>query len=211
MAERSHDTLNELLAQARAGGAGERDRLFDACRSYLVVLARAQIDARMQGKVDASDVVQQTMLEAHRDFERFQGGSGQEWLAWLRRILAHNAADVIRHYRGTAKRQAGREVGIASPHDSQPQGVAEPADPGASPSECAALADETLRLAAALTTLPPDYQTVIALRNLERLPFDEVAKRMDRSRPAAQMLWARALKKLSEQMGESELLKVNDA
>ena len=85
----------------------------------------------------------------------------------------------------------------------------EPADPGASPSECAALADETLRLAAALTTLPEDYQTVIALRNLERLPFDEVAKRMERSRPAAQMLWMRALKKLSEQMGESELLKVD--
>ena len=59
-------------------------------------------------KEGASDIVQQTMLEAHRDFERFQGGSGQEWLAWLRRILAHNAADIIRHYRGTAKRQAGR-------------------------------------------------------------------------------------------------------
>lgn len=209
MVERSYETLNELLAQARGGGGAERDRLFEACRSYLVVLARAQIDARMQGKVDASDVVQQTMLEAHRDFERFQGGTGQEWLGWLRRILTHNAADLIRHYRGTAKRQAGREVAIATPGESQAGGVGEPADPGASPSECAMLADDTLRLAAALTTLPEDYQTVIALRNLERLPFDEVARRMDRSRPAAQMLWMRALKKLSEQMGGSDLLKVD--
>jgi RNA polymerase sigma-70 factor (ECF subfamily) len=209
MAARSPESLNELLNRAREGAPADRDRLFDACRSYLIVLARAQVDARMQGKVDASDIVQQTMLEAHRDFARFQGGSGQEWLAWLRRILTHNAADQVRRFRGTAKRQAGREVAIASPQDSQPVGVGEPADPGASPSECVMLADETSRLAEALTTLPPDYQTVIALRNLERLPFDEVARRMDRSRPAAQMLWMRALKKLSEQMGTSELLKVD--
>lgn len=209
MAAHSQESLNDLLERARRGDVCDRDRLFDACRSYLVVLARAQIDARMQGKVDASDVVQQTMLEAHRDFARFQGGTGQEWLAWLRRILSHNAADLIRRYRGTAKRQAGREVAIAAPGDSEPIGVGEPADPGASPSECAVLADETLRLAEALTTLPPDYQTVIALRNLERLPFDEVARRMERSRPAAQMLWMRALKKLGEQMGTSELLKAD--
>ncbi len=209
MAAHSQESLNDLLARAREGAPADRDRLFAACRSYLVVLARAQIDARMQGKVDASDIVQQTMLEAHRDFARFQGGTGQEWLAWLRRILSHNAADLVRRYRGTAKRQAGREVAIASPGDSEPMGVGEPADPGASPSECAVLADETLRLAEALTALPPDYQTVIALRNLERLPFEEVARRMERSRPAAQMLWMRALKKLGEQLGTTELLKVD--
>ena len=58
------------------------------------------------------------MLEAFRDFERFGGNSEQEWLAWLKRILAHNAADFIRRYRGTAKRQARREVPIRGPQDS---------------------------------------------------------------------------------------------
>ena len=55
-------------------------------------------------------------------------------------------------------------------------------------------------LAAALAELPSDYQEVIVLRNLERLPFDEVGRRMDRSRPAVQMLWMRAMKKLREAM-----------
>ena len=57
-------------------------------------------------------------------------------------------------------------------------------------------------MTAALAELSPDYQEVILLRNLERLPFDEVAQRMGRSRPAVQMLWMRAIRKLREMMGE---------
>ena len=157
-------------------------------------------------KVDASDLVQETMLEAHRDFERFRGGTEQEWLAWLKRILARNAADFVRRYCGTAKRRAGREVAFRHPGDSTGVGgVAEPAAPTATPSQeflriDAAVADD----GAALAELPPDYQEVIVLRNLQRLPFQEVAARMGRSRPAVQMLWMRAVRKLEEAMGEEE-------
>ena len=94
----------------------------------------AQVETWLRAKVDASDLVQETMLEAFRDFERFGGQNEQEWLAWLKRILAHNAADFVRRYRGTAKRQARREVPIRSPHDStQAFGVAEPAAPSPRP------------------------------------------------------------------------------
>lgn len=64
--------------------------------------------------------------------------------------------------------------------------------------------DSELRVAAALAQLPPDYQEVILLRNLQRLSFNEVADRMGRSRPAVQMLWMRAIKKLQEEMGNDE-------
>lgn len=197
--------FGELIEQARQGNAECRDRLFAACRNYLGFAARAQLESWLQVKVDASDLVQQTMLEAHRDFERFQGTSEQEWLGWLRRIMTHNMADFIRQYRGTAKRQVGREVSLAAAADTSfAPGVPEPAAPGATPSQEFMKLDSELRVAAALAQLPPDYQEVILLRNLQRLSFNDVADRMGRSRPAVQMLWMRAIKKLQEEMMSDE-------
>ncbi|MFZ5830528.1 MAG: sigma-70 family RNA polymerase sigma factor [Planctomycetota bacterium] len=201
----SHGTkFTRLIAGAKAGDAAARDELFAACRSYLGFLARGQVQTWLQRKVDASDLVQQTMLEAHRGLERFEGCSEKEFLAWLRQILSHNAADFVRRYGGAAKRQARREVPFASPADSLPVGAPEPAAPGVTPSQELLQLDDALSVAAALETLPPDYQEVIVLRNLERLPFNEVAERMGRSRPAAQMLWMRAIRKLQEAVGDEE-------
>jgi RNA polymerase sigma-70 factor (ECF subfamily) len=188
-----------LLRCARAGDEQALDRLFALCRNYVAILARAQVGSRLRAKVDASDLVQQTLLEAYRDFHRFQGGTEGEWLAWLRRILAHNAADFVRRYQGTEKRQAGREVTLDLPADSSRAGDGlHPADRGESPSQQLLRKERELRTADALAQLAPDYREVIVLRNLQRLPFDEVARRMGRSRPAAQMLWMRAVRKLQE-------------
>jgi RNA polymerase sigma-70 factor (ECF subfamily) len=194
-------TVEELLAAARAGNAGERDRLFQACRSYLNVVARTHVRTRLQAKADASDLVQLTLLEAHRDFDRFAGRSEAEWLAWLRKILAHNAADLIRRYAGTGKRHAEREVPLAQPgDDSRLVGAPELAAREPSPSQQIVCRDRQLRLASAIESLADDHREVIILRNFERLAFDEIAGRMQRSRPAVQMLWTRALKKLQQAM-----------
>ncbi len=199
--EKPEESVADLLSQAREGDEQGKERLFQACRGYLHYLARTQVETWIQAKIDASDIVQQTLLEAHRDFERFEGQSEGEWLAWLRRILSHNAADYVRRYRGTAKRAAHREVPIRGAGDgSSVMGVGEPAAPGGTPSEEAVFRDDQLRMAEALTGLSPDHREVILLRNLQRLPFDEVARRMDRTRPAVQMLWTRAIKKLQEIM-----------
>ena len=192
-----------LIQKARQGDAECRDQLFALCRSYLQIVARSQVESSLRAKVDASDLVQETLLEAFRDFERFGGNSEQEWLAWMKRILAHNAADFIRRYKGTAKRQARREVPIRGPQESTiVRAAPEPAAPCATPSQEFLRIDDELRVTAALAQLPADYQEVIVLRNLERLPFNEVAERMERSRPAAQMLWMRAIKKLHEALGD---------
>jgi len=63
----------------------------------------------LKAKVDASDLVQQTLLEAHRGLENFRGTTEAEWLGWLRRIVVHNAADFVRRFHGVEKRCAGRE------------------------------------------------------------------------------------------------------
>jgi len=199
MAEPEEPNVSELIRQARQGDAECREQLFGLCRNYLGFVARAQVESWLRVKADASDVVQQTMLEAHRDFDRFEGLSEKEWLGWLRKILAHNVADFVRHYRGTAKRQARREVRFRDPAESAPAGgVPEPAAPGATPSQEFLRLDDELRVTAALAELPPDYQEVIVLRNFERLPFAEVAEQMGRSRPAVQMLWMRAINKLQD-------------
>ena len=191
---------SELLIAARQGDAAARDRLFALCRSYLNFAARARVETWLRRKVDASDLIQETMLEAHRDFDRFQGASEQEWLAWLRRILDHNAADFVRRYRMTAKRAAGREVPFQDPDDSLRRGAAEPAADQPTPSQEFLRIDDELRVTAALAELSPDYQEVVMLRNLQRLSFNEVAERMGRTRPAVQMLWMRAIRKLQQVM-----------
>ena len=205
MAEAEKPSVSELIEAARRGDAAAREKLFALCRGYLGFVAGAQVESWLRAKVDASDVVQETMLEAHRDFDRFEGKSEQEWLGWLRKILAHNVADFVRHYRGTAKRQARREVPFRHPADTgAARGAPEPAGGGATPSQEFLRLDNELRVAAALEGLPADYQEVIVLRNLQRLSFNEVAQRMDRSRPAVQMLWMRAIRKLQEEMMSDE-------
>jgi RNA polymerase sigma-70 factor, ECF subfamily len=202
MPESQTSTVRDLLARARTGDAAARDALFQRCRNYLAVVARSQVESWMQAKVDASDIVQQTLLEAHRGFDRFQGGTEGEWLAWLRQILNHNAADFVRQFHGTDKRQARREVPLAAPPDASfADSFLHPADQAASPSQQVMQKERDIEVADALTRLPPDYQEVIVLRNLQRLPFEDVAKRMGRSRPATQMLWMRAIRQLQELLG----------
>jgi RNA polymerase sigma-70 factor (ECF subfamily) len=153
----------------------------------------------MRQKVDASDLVQQTMLEAYRGFPQFDGGTEGEWLAWLRKILSHNTQDFIRRMR-TEKRGGAREVPLQGGDDSQGF-FHDPASPDETPSQMLSGREREIALAQAIERLPSDYQEVILLRNLQRLPFDEVAERMGRTRGAVQMLWARAIQRLSEEMG----------
>lgn len=171
--------------------------------SYLLFLARDQLRDSPLPALDASDLVQQTLLEAYRDFEQFRGSTEAEWLAWLRRILTRNAAEFVRHYRGTQKREARREVSLQAGTDSGGLGL-QPVAPGETPSEQLLSRERELLLAEAMMKLSEDHREVLCLRNLQRLPFDEVARRMGRSRPAVQMLWMRALHRLQEVMAAAD-------
>jgi len=195
-------SISQLIDEAQRGDAVCRDRLLAACRSYIGFIARAHVESWLRVKVDASDLVQETLLEAYRDFHRFQGHTEQEWLGWLRRILSNNAADFVRRYRGTEKRQTRREVRFRNTADSEAPGVPEPAATIATPSQEYVRAETELRVTAAMAQLPPDYQEVLVLRNLQRLSFPEGADRMERSRPAVQMLWMRAIRALQELLSE---------
>src|SRR6516165_9532244 len=84
------------------------DRGLERFRSYLLLLARARLDPLVRAKVGASDVVQQTLLAAHRDYAQFRGRTVGEQAAWLRQILAHTLANVVRDLRRD-RRDVARE------------------------------------------------------------------------------------------------------
>jgi RNA polymerase sigma-70 factor, ECF subfamily len=197
-------TTDLLFDEARTGNVQSLGRLLDAYRNYLTLLARLQIDRALRVKLDASDVVQETFLEAHRDFDRFRGTSIGELVAWLRQILVRNLANQVRHYRGTKRRDIRLERHLGLAVDRSSEHLAEQvAFPGASPSHDAARCESAVLLADALGRLPPDYRDVLVLRNLEELSFPEVAQRMDRSVDSVKKLWARGLAQLRRQMTES--------
>lgn len=205
MSSSTEPAVSDLLQRARAGDAAARDALFVRCRNYVTVVARSQVESWMRPKIDSSDIVQQTLLEAHRGLARFAGQSEGEWLAWLRQILTHNTQDFIRQCR-TEKRGGARELSLDG-GGSQSNGyyIRDPSDGGATPSQVLVEHEQEIALADAIAQLAPDYQEVITLRNLQRLPFSEIADLMGRSRPAVQMLWTRAIRQLEQQVREQGL------
>jgi RNA polymerase sigma-70 factor (ECF subfamily) len=203
----SQTTITALLAQARDGDVRALNQLFAACRGYITLIAQSQVEGNLKAKLDPSDLVQQTLLEAYQEFANFRGTTTPEWLGWLRGILGHNAADFVRCYRMVDKRRVDREIhlGVACPNPSGARGF-EPADEGETPSQQLVRHEREILVAEAVARLEADQQTVIQLRNLQRLPFAEVALRMGRSRPAVQMLWMRAIRKLQEVLAEEDSL-----
>jgi RNA polymerase sigma-70 factor (ECF subfamily) len=185
------------LSAARAGSPEALGEALEACRGYLLLIARRELGADLQAKAGASDLVQQTFLEAQCDFGRFRGHSTAELRAWLRRLLLNNLATFARDYRATAKRDVGREVGLA-PADRPGPGAALPSAGEPSPSTVAMAQEEAAALRHVLDRLPEDYRRVLLLRHLEELPFEEIGRRLGRSANAARKLWVRAAEMLHE-------------
>jgi RNA polymerase sigma-70 factor (ECF subfamily) len=192
----------QLLHSARGGDAAVRGQLLELYRRYLTLLARLQIGQRLQGKVDASDLVQETYLDAHRHFDRFAGSSEAQLIRWLRQILAAKLADLLRRYLGTQGRDVRLECEIERALDASSAlldgGLLAPQ---ASPSQQAVQREQAVLLADALGELPDDYREVIVLRHLEGLTFPQVAERMSRSLDSVEKLWMRALVRLRQLLG----------
>jgi len=195
------EPITRLLDAMRQGDAAAQGRLLLRYQAWLGLLARMQIDSRLGGKFGASDIVQQTMLEAIRALPHFRGRTEGELLAWLRQVLAHVLAHEVRRYKGAQQRDVAREVSLE-------QSLAESslrlrgmlAAPGTSPSRQADRREQEVLLADVLSRLPEPYRQVIVLRNLQGLPHEEIARRLGRSAGAVRMLWVRALAQLRQAM-----------
>ena len=193
----------QLLHLARSGDGEALGRLLAMYRNYLGVLARVEIGRRLQAKFDDSDVIQDSFLEAHRQFGKFRGTTEAELMAWLRQILAANLANLFRRYLGAKRRDVRLEQELGADLDQSSQALQERlAAPCSSPSQQAARREQAVLLAEGLARLPEHYREVLILHHLEELSFPEVARRLGRSLDSVKNVWTRALAKLRRELGD---------
>ncbi|MCA9132834.1 MAG: sigma-70 family RNA polymerase sigma factor, partial [Planctomycetales bacterium] len=186
-----------LLELARSGDAASLEVLLSQYLGYMKVLLHAQLDPRLRARVSESDLIQETLLEAHRDFRNFAGSSTAQFTGWLRQILIHNVARAVETHLLAAKRDVRREQLMEnldrSWEQSQFRLAAMLADHRRSPASEAEHQEAMVQMARAIDSLTAEYREVIVLRHLEGLPFKAVAERMQRTPGAARMLWLRAI------------------
>tara|TARA_R110002049_G_scaffold72490_7_gene187525 strand:- start:93143 stop:93880 length:738 start_codon:yes stop_codon:yes gene_type:complete len=189
--------FHQLLVHARQGDTQSLGRLLQWYSNYLGILANTQLDRRLRRRVNPSDVVQETMLAAHRDFGDFKGRSQGELLSWLRTILIHTLHRTFDRHVKVAKRDIRREVSIdevANRLEKSTNNLAAllPSHDD-SPSAPMQKRERSIEFANQLSQLRPQYRDVIVYRILQGLSFQEIADKMDRTEAAVRMLWLRAL------------------
>lgn len=197
--ERLDDELERLIAQARAGSKYALGRLLEHCQRYLMLVANETIAPDLRSKAGASDLVQDTFIEAQHDFSRFQGNSQRELLAWLTRILLNRVANNARHYRQTWKRNVALEVPLECGSDFLHVSISENRE---LPVNSLIADDDANQLRTAMERLPDRMREVLFLRTWERLAFAEIADRVGSTPEAVRKLWGRAVRRLQSELEE---------
>jgi RNA polymerase sigma-70 factor (ECF subfamily) len=173
-------------------------------RCYLRLLARARLDPRLRAKLDPSDVVQQTMLEAYQGLDGFRGRTAEEMAGWLRQILARNLANALRDFRRDRRDVAREQALDGLVDDSSARIDAWLAAEQSSPSARAERQEEALRLARALEELPEVQREVVVLRHFHGWALHDIARQVGRSAPAVAGLLHRGLQQLRARLQQGE-------
>ncbi len=182
-----------------ADGRGPRLKQF---QDYFKLLARVQLGPGLRAKGDASDLVQQTLLEAHQKLHQFRGSSEAEMAAWLRRILSCNLVDTLRHS-GRAKRDIAREQSLNQELDRTCAQLASwLAAVQSSPSQQAVRNEELLRLASALEQLPEPQRSAVEHHHLHGFTLAQTAEQLGRSEAAVAGLLRRGFRRLRQLLSE---------
>jgi RNA polymerase sigma-70 factor (ECF subfamily) len=190
------------IAAARRGDRDALGQLLESCRNYLLLVSQRKLAPDLRAKVGPSDLVQESLLLAAREFDRFVGDNEAEFRAWVRRILLNQLDNAARQYARTDKRQVTREVPLQDvPVEELARRLA---NSGGSPSGMARRRERDRKLTQALEGLAEQERQVIAWRNYERLSFAAIGERLDRSAEAARKVWGRALLKLRALLKEAD-------
>jgi RNA polymerase sigma-70 factor (ECF subfamily) len=198
--EPSKSQIKTWIDSAKSGQTESLGFLLSAYTNYLKMLAEEQLDFRLRRRLNASDIVQETLLEAFRDFHLFRGCFADEFRSWLRRILIHNLMHTTEKHLTASKRDIRNELSFAQ--TSSLSGLSKAridwlfVDQSNSPSAVVCEQEKRHLVAKAILALPSDYREIIELRHLDGLEFSEIATRLGKSSGACRMLWLRAIERL---------------
>jgi RNA polymerase sigma-70 factor (ECF subfamily) len=194
----AREQFARLIAQAKGGDRDALGRLLDQYRRALVRAARQLLPSDLQAKGGGSDLVQETFLDAHKDFARFQGTTADQLEAWLRCLLRNNIANFYRSFRSRLCRQVGREVTLAGVGAGR--AAANDRSAAARPDEQTMQRESVRRCQRALEQLADVCRDLVHLRFHERLSFPEIGQRLTMSPEAARKLLTRTLRRMGTEL-----------
>jgi RNA polymerase sigma-70 factor (ECF subfamily) len=198
-------TTDLLLEAVRQGDAQARGRLLDSYRDKLRRMVAVRFDRRLAARVDPSDIVQESLLEAAARMDDYLRTRPLPFYPWLRRIATDRLADARRRHLIAGRRRVGREEPAGLPDES----VAELAErllaPNSAPSARLGRRERREQVRAALESLPDRDREVLVLRYLEDLSTTDTAAVLGVGEGAVKMRLVRALQRLRDRLDEEEL------
>ena len=196
-----NEKTQELLDKVKAGESDAANRLLDRHRDALRQMVAMRLDKKIQGRVDASDIVQDVMIEANRRLERYLEDPAMPFHLWLRHMAKDRLIDAYRRHRGSAKRSVDREqpmVAVGGMNHSTMELAAHLADGEMTPAAAATMHELQSRFEAAINELAEADQEIVLMRHFEHLTNQEAAAALNLSEPAASMRYLRAMRRLRE-------------
>jgi RNA polymerase sigma-70 factor (ECF subfamily) len=202
----SNPSTTQLVIASKDGDGEAFGRLLGQYHGYLLMLAHRYLSERLRRRVDPSDIVQLTFLEAQRDLHAFRGETPAEFAGWLRGMLKNNVATAVTRHVTAQKRSVKREVhaGPTPAGDTGANWLGQFPGSTTSPSGAAIRGEAVLALVDALHQLPETQAEAIRLRYMEGLPLAEIVERMGKSDTAVAGLLKRGLQKLRTILGEDD-------
>lgn len=194
-------TIAALIEDARVDREAV-GKLLEHYRPYLLLISQRQINPKVAVRCSPSDIVQETVAEAYRDFASFRGSEEAEFSVWLGKIHRNNLDDAARKHLLTLRRDAGKEEHLDGPKGTVSITWRDITSDEPTPSDRVVAGEKGLRLAKLLLSLPDSQLEAIRLRHIEGLPVTKIAEQMDRSLQSVAGLLKRGLKALRQKMSE---------
>jgi RNA polymerase sigma-70 factor (ECF subfamily) len=193
------DKTKEMLDGARTGDAAAIDRLLGEFREPLRRVIGLRLDPVLARRVDASDIVQDVLLEANQRLTEYLRSPAMPFHLWLRHLAQDRIIDTHRRHREAQRRSIDREQPLHRPawaDDSSLQLAAQLVDAEKTPASAAIHQELQRRLETAMAQLADDDRDLILMRHHEQLSNQDVAAALGLTEAAASMRYLRALRKL---------------
>jgi len=195
------DENETLVRQAVGGDEAALRELFERYRDRLKRMVRLRLSRRLQGRIDDSDVLQESFLDVSRRLGEYASNPGLPFFLWLRHMTGLKLTEVHRRHLGTRMRDADREVSLhrgGLPEADSVSLAAQLLGQLTTPSQVAVKAETRIFVQQALNAMDPVDREVLALKHFEQLSMSEIAQALDMSKAGVGSRYIRALKRLRE-------------